>query len=200
VFEFAPDAWAEFLHAALGSAAAVEMRAAKHREGQYQEKRHRKREPKEGLLRNSPAHSDEMSQKSRGQTDETTYQTWLPPASAPKPVATLTLTSTPTAIAAPAHYQAATQHTPPRALISATPEPESELEPKAPFTPTACSHTAAQPPKTNALLALPSPNQTQTQPPQYDLITYEEGIDPDFSDEDCGDIKFSSKSNISEKF
>ncbi|MEJ2125071.1 MAG: hypothetical protein P8Y47_09765, partial [Alphaproteobacteria bacterium] len=31
VFEFVPDAWSEFLHAALGSAAAVEMRAAKHR-------------------------------------------------------------------------------------------------------------------------------------------------------------------------
>lgn len=200
VFEFAPDAWAEFLHAALGSAAAVEMRAAKHREGQYQEKQHRERGAKEGLTRNSSAPSDEMSQNPLGQANEIACQTWLPRVCAPKPVTTLTLTAMPAAIAAHAHRPTATHHTPPKALISATPEPESEPELKPPFKPTTRSHTAMQPPTANALLALPSPHETRTQPPQYDLTTYDEGIDPDFSDEDCGDIKFSSTPNISEEF
>jgi hypothetical protein len=162
VFEFAPDAWAEFLHAALGSAAAVEMRAAKLRE----------RMPGERLLRNKNTHSDEMSQRPRERAVEAATVTIFPPCPEPKPAA----------IAVSAHRCAASP------------------EPVPPFTPTASPNTAAQPPKPNALLALPSPHQTQPQPPQYDLTTYEDGIDPDLSGEIYSDIKFPSKHKNSKNF
>jgi hypothetical protein len=176
VFEFAPDAWAEFLHAALGSAAAVEMRAAKHRDSL-----HRTRQQPERLVLNGQqwSHSvprDEVSQRPHEQAVETNAVTIFPPRSDPNP-AVITL---------PARRCAA----PPKPALA--------------YMPTACPHSAAQPPKSPPMLAQTSSHQTQTQPPppHYEFDVYEDCIDPDYSNEDCCEPKFHPTQNTqkSEKF
>ncbi len=213
VFEFAPDAWAEFLHAALGSAAAVEMRASKRRQDQQQTNQRLveipkvnppARMPKEGWQRNNSPYSDELSQTLRGQADKTACETRLQPAVAPKTAAQLTLAPMPAATAKPVQRQAVTRHTSYRVLLPATQTsaPMPEPEPTSPCISATCLQTPTQPATHNALLALPSPHQTQTQtqPPQHDFAAIEDGIDPDPSDEICGDIQFPTKHKKTSEF